>query len=383
MFISRLTFKNIRNHKQSTIFPSKLINIFCGPNGSGKTSILEAISIGSFTKSFVTNYDSDLVRFGETSYFVELETIDETDIPFCVKIFFRVGKKKEIRTSSDQILTPKELIGRTPVVILSPDMRNIIVGEPSFRRNLMDKIISQISHIYIHNLIKHKNILKQRNKLLNDMLLNIIKDYTLLDLWTDQFINTSSIIISRRKKFFDEFRPFFVESYSRIGNNEEQTDLIYEPFGFDVPTNFEDEKEIKNKLTKQYLEYKDLEIKRGVTLFGPQKDDFKVIFKNKLASEVASQGQIKSLLVALKYAEIKYLHENKNATPIVLFDDIFSELDLTRIERVLELLSNLGAQTFITLTDEKLAKKLIEGSKEHSFFFVENGEIKEEISNKI
>jgi len=377
MYLLRLNFENIRNHNITELFPSKNINVIFGRNGSGKTSILEAISIGAFSKSFVTSFDQNIVQNGKDYYLVEIEARSENGLPIGLQVLYQLNRKKEIKTTAGDNLSVQELIGKVPIVVLSPEMREIIFGAPSMRREFIDRIISQTDANYLKSLLLHRRILKQRNKLLNEFQLGITNDTDLLKIWTLKFIEISAEVVSRRLRFFEHFPLFFERSYQILSNNQESINITYQPFEF--PSNLASlsHSDILEILKSQADKYFDKEIQRGITLFGPQKDDFLILLNNQLARNVASQGQSKTILISLKYAEMNYLYEMRKTYPIVLFDDIFSELDNERITQVLKILSDTSVQFFLTTTEVDWLKKSFPSGSLVKSFYVESGKVSE------
>jgi DNA replication and repair protein RecF len=377
MYLLRLNFENIRNHNITELFPSQNINVIFGRNGSGKTSILEAISIGAFSKSFVTSFDQNIVQNGKDYYLVEIEARSENGLPIGLQVLYQLNRKKEIKTTAGENLSVQELIGKVPVVVLSPEMREIIFGAPSMRREFIDRIISQTDANYLKSLLLHRRILKQRNKLLNEFQLGITNDTDLLKIWTLKFIEISAEVVSRRLRFFEHFPLFFERSYQILSNNQESINITYQPFEF--PSNLASlsHSDILEILKSQADKYFDKEIQRGITLFGPQKDDFLILLNNQLARNVASQGQSKTILISLKYAEMNYLYEMRKTYPIVLFDDIFSELDNERITQVLKILSDTSVQFFLTTTEVDWLKKSLPSGSLVKSFYVESGKVSE------
>lgn len=378
MVVKSIVLENVRNHSFTKIEPSRGLNVFYGKNGAGKTSILEAISIGSITKSFVTPLDQNIVKVGENFYAVELIASSDNDLPYYIKVYYQPKKKKEITDANNTLISPKDIIGNLPTVVLTPHMRDIIFGSPNIRREFLDRIISQVSSKYLDDLLRFRRILKQRNKLLADIAQGLSSPNSLLDIWTDSFISVASKIISMRQIFLNEFTPFFKDSFSLISGKKENTNIKYVPNGFEnglVPT---DTKEISIILSNISNNIKRNEIERGLTLFGPQKDDFRILLNDNLARDVASQGQSKSLLIALKYAELQYFLRIKQAIPVVLFDDVFSELDIERTHYVLSLISEAKAQTFITITELNFLEYIYPISRQLKIFRVEQGRCFEE-----
>lgn len=381
MFIKSVLLVNIRNHTHTFFSPAKGFNIFVGKNGAGKTSILEAISLGSLTKSFVTNYDQNIVAFGQNYYLVEIEAESEKASPLYVKITYQKGKKKQIFNLDGSLIDARDHIGRIPAVILNPSMKNLIFGSPNTRREFIDKTISQVSPSYLNDLIKFRRILKQRNKFLSNYAFNKTGDLDLLQVWTEQFIKYATKLISRRVVFFDNFLPFFIQSLNEITQGREEGGLLYKPFAF--PKYLTEEDQIRKIFWEQFSNIKNVELRKGVSLFGPHKDDFQILINNKPAREIASQGQSKSILIAIKYAEMKFFFNYSGTTPIILLDDIFSELDSERIKQVVNLISKEKLQSFLTLTELSFLMDFVDKGIPLKIYSVENGKCSDFPINKL
>ncbi len=379
MFIKHISLENIRNHISSKIHLEPNINILFGPNGSGKTSVLEAISIATFSRSFATKFDQNIVRNGEKHYAIEILAVSDKEVPFTIHVIYQLNKGKEIRDSSGQIISSQELIGTIPIVVLSPDMKDIVFGSPSSRRDFVDKVLSQTENQYLKKLIEYKRIVKQRNKLLWEIMNGNRNEIALLPIWNHKLIENASFIIKKRMIFTKEFSPLFAKSFDIVTNGKEQIEFNYSPFISTGLTNLETLPRLEEKdsiisfLNEQLERVSKKEIERGTTLLGPHKDDFFIKLNNSVASDVASQGQSKSILIALKYAEINFLQKTKETNPIVLFDDIFSELDLDRVYQVLNLMSNVKVQLLVTMTGINLIKDIIPNFETYGIFKVENG----------
>lgn len=378
MRINRLNLENLRNHINTEIELEKL-NVFYGLNGSGKTSILEAISICSISKSFLPTLDQALVKMGQSGYKVSAKCVTNLDTKYDISIQYNNGKKKEISSNSDDNLNPGDIIGNLPTVVLSPDYKNITFGSPSDRRQFIDKLLSQVSKRYLKELYNLKKSLKNRNAILNDARKGKDFDRGLLEIWTNFFIDTNSHIIKKRHEFLKEFSVDFNNYYSKITNKAEVVEAIYNPDSLpneeEVLSNSE---KIRELLYQRAESLFDSELRRGTTLFGTQKDDLIFKINDGIAKETASQGQHKSLLISIKFAEFDYLNNKKNETPLLLLDDIFSELDAKRTEFVMNLISNSNVQTFITMTDPLLIKKVLPESKDHKYFKLDSGKVLEQ-----
>ncbi len=370
MKFTHLKVLNIRNHKRTAIDFKSGINILWGDNGAGKTSILESLAICGFTKSFVNSKDINLINNSAKNYFVEAKLINDNKIPYKIKVFYEPNKKKVINSSLGDNLLPKDIIGQIPMIILAPDMKNVTNGAPEYRRQFIDKILSQESYDYFENLMKYKRTLKQRNSLLYQYKTSKIFDSKQFQSWTKILINIAIKIFEKRAKFIDNFNSYFQSTYKNISNADETVELIYKP---DSINNFEGN--LFEHLSDISEQLADEEFSRATTLFGPHKDDMLIVLNGKSAKEVASQGQHKSLLIALKFAEFQYLKNNKKETPIVILDDIFSELDENRISRVFDLTCQYDAQTFISTTEPERINKLLKNGTEITYYQLKNGEI--------
>jgi DNA replication and repair protein RecF len=359
MYVKSIIIEHLRNHEHSELSCSPSLNIISGLNGAGKTTILEAISICGLSKTFLPGTDSDLIKHGMDSYTVSLQAISDLGIPYKVGVRYVDGQRKLINTSIGDRMNPKDILGELPLIILSPDFKEITFGSPDDRRRFMDALLSQAKYVYVESAINLKKIIKQRNALLQKAKMYGQKpDETLLDIMTNQMMDAGSTLASLRAQFISEFTPYFLEAYRNITETDEQVGITYLPDTANDRILFSKE-DFNESYMLAYRTLKEEEIRRGTTLFGPQKDDIEISIHGGRARETASQGQHKSLLISIKWAEFTYLRDVRDETPILLFDDIFSELDGKRTARVLQQVLDSGAQTFITTTEgEKLIQSL-------------------------
>lgn len=353
------------------------MNVLHGLNGSGKTTVLEAIAVASFSKSFLPAPDSSLVRRGEEGFYVSVRARSDHDSPYRVSVAYRPGTRKKISSNAGDHLSPKDIIGELPLVILSPDYKPITFGSPADRRQFADRALSQASKRYVEDMIDLKKILRQRNNLLSDARAGRWFDHDLLDPWTEKLINTGAEVVIRRKRFVDEFRPYFRGIYEKVSGGKEVVDIYYEPNGInsDEIAQMITAEDVRAKYETLAGELADDELRRGTTAFGPQKDELRITINDGLAREYASQGQHKSLLISIKFAEFEYLKDKKNETPVILLDDIFSELDSRRSRLVIDLLKINRAQTFITVTETERLKEFMTAETDNKFFRVEGGNV--------
>ncbi|MBE2188307.1 MAG: DNA replication and repair protein RecF [Desulfobulbaceae bacterium] len=352
MKIHKIHIVNLRNHADNLIELSPLTNIIHGSNGSGKTTILESVALASHSKSFQPTDDKNLIRWDENRYFVNVFADYDLEVPYEISINYNRGSRKQINSSKGENLFPKDIIGEMPIVILTPDYKAITFGSPQDRRQFIDTVLSQASKYYVDAILKQKKYLKHRNAILGQFAREHKIDEKLLATATDFFISYSSDVIYKRFQFIKEFIPFFKQSYAEITDSVEIVDLQYKPDNIAFSQFAKIEKsEITEQLVKASKNLYQNELRRGTTLFGPQKDDIDIFINQGLAKDAASQGQHKSLLISLKFAEFEFLKTVVRETPIILLDDIFSELDAVRSQKVLELLLTKNAQTLITVTE--------------------------------
>lgn len=373
MRITKLHITNIRNHGVTEVEPGGSLNIFYGLNGSGKTSVIESVSICGFSKSFMPCQDASVVSGGAESYIVSCKAVNDYDVPYFVAVNYFAGKKKRINSTFGDNLNPKDIIGEMPMVILNPDYKMITFGAPSDRREFLDRLLSQAGKRYLEELMKLKKALKQRNNLLSQLKTGANIDYSLIEPWNDVFVKAAAEIIIRRRDFIRDFIPYFREVYGFIAGNNEEVSMNYQPDSLeagDIETM--DAQDIENIYSRHLIERMREEYGRGATCLGPQKDEIVITVNGRLARDTASQGQHKSLLISIKFAEFDYLKSMKNETPIILLDDIFAELDNERADKVIQLIKSHKAQTFITLTDKSHIDGFLEGIDRKSFH-VSNG----------
>jgi DNA replication and repair protein RecF len=377
MIINELSLANIRNHAKTEISFNSRVNVFYGNNGAGKTTLLEAISICGLTKSFLPVSDAGIIRNGENNYQINLRATNALKVPYNVSIKCFIGAKKQIGNSFADNNSVKEIIGQLPLVILSPDYKSITFGSPENRRSFIDSVLCQTERVFLEELMKYRKALKQRNNLLNRFKLTKTQDINLLEPWTEMLISIGAELIYRRARFVNELIPDFKQYYDELSAGEEEVSLGYIanhlPESESVALYTKDQ--IAESLAMKHAFVKYDELRRGTTLFGPQKDDMRILINGGTAKDYASQGQHKSLLISLKFAEFVYMKERRNEIPVVLLDDIFSELDKPRSAKVLEMLSRQAAQTFITVTDIAMLKDILPLGEEKAIFEVSGGKI--------
>lgn len=369
MNVAEIRLTNFRNHESSDIRFGSGFNILLGSNGQGKTNVLEAISYLSLTKSFYAANDSTTLQIGREFFEINgtLLTQEKIENRVCVTYQRETGEKQfSINRSRPETLG--SVIGRFPIVILSPENSAITFGAPLERRKFLDLILSQVSRVYFDDLLEYRRALKQRNKILTDLRIHRRGGEDLLDPWTEELINYGSRIIHRRRQFVNEFEIYVKRAYYDVVQNHEEPRADYVGIA-EIP---DDAAGIAVVLERNFGERRREEIRRGATLVGPHRDELQFSINGISVQRYASQGQHKTLLVALKVAEFFYLKERNEEVPILLLDDVFSELDEHRSKNILEMIGALG-QTFITSTSEAVFQDSITWGENNRKFYVENG----------
>jgi DNA replication and repair protein RecF len=377
MHIVKHSLKNLRNHISTELNFHKSLNIIYGLNGAGKTTILESIAISSLSKSFMPAADMTLINNDSDYYYISSEARTDLENNYKISITFKKGSRKQINSSIADNLYPKDIIGEMPVVILYPDNKSITFGSPGDRRDFIDKLLSQASRVYMKSLMDYRKILKQRNNLLSQVKSGYFNDWEQLNTWTDQLLSNAAELIIKRRDMIKDFAPVFLEHYEKVAENSEIVGLKYVPDSpdeFPVENNYSKE-EIHLLLVQKQKKLNEEEKRRGVTLLGPQKDEIEIRVNGGVAKDYASQGQHKSLLIALKFAEFRYLKEARGETPIILLDDIFSELDSNRSSQALQMVLDTSAQAFITATEIDKMNSVLPKNASCYKFFVDKGKV--------
>jgi len=348
-FISLTQFKNYSN--RSFEFNDRITGI-CGNNGVGKTNLLDAIHYLCFTKSYFTR-DHINVQQGRQGFRIEgkLELNDKTEKAVCI---LRETGKKEFSISDSAYERFAHHIGRYPCVIIAPDDIQIIIGGSEERRRLLDALLSQLDAEYLQHLITYYKILQQRNSLLKSFADSGTKNFALLDVLDGQLAKPGEYIFEKRKEFLVAFLPEVKKLYLEIAKQYEDITLIYQSEMLQLSFS---ELMIANRNKDVAAQRTTGGIHRDELIFSLDKQPFK---------NIASQGQRKSLLFALKLGEMDVLKENKGFAPILLLDDVFEKLDEDRINSLLQrvCVQNDG-QVFITDTNEERLKQHLESLSIH------------------
>ncbi|MEO8664206.1 MAG: DNA replication and repair protein RecF [Ignavibacteria bacterium] len=393
MILKRIVLKNFRNYGRQEFNFNDKFNFIYGNNGHGKTNILEAVSYTTFGKSFLGSAESDCIRFSEDEFFIEAEFENDLENRFNIVVNYNLpGKSKTIHLNKEKVTAfSSKLFGRFPLVFLSPKSLGITYGNPSERRKFFDILISQVSRLYLDYLKDLAKILKQKNALLRDH--SLFRKYSsgelndLMYSYNEKLIEISSNIIYKRLAFLNEFDNYFRKNFSGLIVNDHKAHIIYSSDALsdiDLSGCKPEMNVLKKKMEELIYGKFDEEISRGSTLAGPQRDDY--IFRLQKIHDTkeeffdlrnfASQGEHKTFLVALKLSEYDYLKDKKSTSPVLLLDDILSELDENRVSKIISHLKEYG-QIFLTTTDLSYTQNLksFYDDNEISVFQIEQGEL--------
>lgn len=344
MKINSLVLSNFRNYKDLKIKFDDKVNIFIGKNAQGKTNLLESIYYCCIGKSFKSTKDKELICWGEESAYIKLLANKKfRDEEIEIKLFS--SQKKSIQINKLPIKKLGELIGEINIVFFSPQELKLVRESPEERRKFMDIDISQNNKRYFYQLSRYEKILANRNKLLkNSKTIEVVKDT--IDIWDRALVVSAKIIAFEREKFVKEITPYAQKAHSFLSGGKEQLSLVYKcGCGVSLDETFEKnmDKVLKKNLEKDF--------KLGYTTVGVHRDDIDIFLNDVEVKNFGSQGQQRTVGLSLKLAELENMYNINGEYPILLLDDVFSELDLDRQRRLLKFVDR--TQTFITCTDEK------------------------------
>lgn len=334
MHIESVQLKNFRNYQDLTLDLDKGTNIFYGDNAQGKTNILESVYLCGTTKSHKGSKDKEIIRFGEEEAHIRMH-VAKDGITYKIDMHLRKNKAKGVAINGLPIKKARELFGIVNLVFFSPEDLNIIKNGPAERRRFLDSELCQLDKIYLSDLTTYNKILNQRNKLLKDMVYRPdLKDT--LPVWDMQLVETGRKIIRRRKQFVDELNEIVHDIHYRISGEKEDLLLQYEPSIEDIF--FEDE----------LSRVKERDMRQCMTSVGPHRDDLLFSIGEVDIRKFGSQGQQRTSALSLKLSEIELVKRSIHDTPVLLLDDVLSELDSNRQNYLLNSIHD--TQTLITCT---------------------------------
>lgn len=362
MILKSLELVNYRNYEKVHIFPDPGINILYGDNAQGKTNILESIYLCGTTKSHRGSKDKEIIKFGNNESHVRC-FFDKNGTEYQIDIHLRGDKSKGIAINGMKLKRAAELLGIVNIILFSPEDLSIIKNGPSDRRRFVDSELCQLDKIYLYNLSNYNKIVNQRNNLLKDIYMHPELRET-LEIWDNQLVNIGRKIIERRASFVDQLNEIIVNIHSNLTGGKEHLQIKYDPnIGIE---------EFENKL----IHNREKDIKYKITSVGPHRDDFIFYINDFDVKKYGSQGQQRTAALSLKLSEITLVKQITGNTPILLLDDVLSELDSNRQNYLINSIEDI--QTLITCTglDEFVNSRIVI----NKIFNVSNGKV--ESNNK-
>lgn len=372
MILNRLSIINYKNIQEATLTLSPKMNCFIGPNGTGKTNILDAVYYLSFCRSAYTSVDSQVIRHDQDFFVVEGDYTDDRgklgddqDELHKLSIYcgMKRGTKKHFKCNKKEYKRLSQHIGLIPLIFVSPADTYLVDGGGEERRRLMDMVISQYDNLYLDALNRYNKALQQRNTLLK---MEEEPDLELMRIWEEQMAAEGEVIYQKRSAFVQELIPVFQQIYQQISDDRESVSLRYVSHGQRGP--------LLEVIQRDRM--KDRAV--GYSLHGVHRDDLEMLLGDYPMRREGSQGQLKTFVIAMKLAQFSFLKRTcSQTTPLLLLDDIFDKLDAHRVERIVSLVASKEyGQIFITDTNrEHLDKILQANSFDYQLFSVHDGEV--------
>ena len=368
MYLKEIKLKNFRNYHELALAFSPAINVLIGENAQGKTNLLEAIFVLAMARSHRTSKDRELIRFKQDAALVT-GTINRRlgDL----NLSLTLSKKGKI-AKVNHLERPRlsEYIGQLNVILFAPEDLALVKGSPQERRRFIDMEFSQIDPIYLHDLSQYKQVLKQRNKYLRALQLKEKQDLIYLDVLTEQLANLGGKVVAKRLVYLKILEKHAQLLHAKITQGKEELTLRYK-------TNLQDlgdksETGLTKELLAKFKHLRDKELSQGTSLVGPHRDDLSFYLNDNNVQAYGSQGQQRTTALSVKLAEIELMKEKTGEYPVLLLDDVLSELDGNRQTHLLKTIQD-KVQTFLTTPGlNDVARQLI---KEPKIFHINNGKI--------
>ncbi|TCZ75659.1 DNA replication/repair protein RecF [Paenibacillus albiflavus] len=367
MFLKKLSVRHYRNYEELELNTDSNVNIFLGSNAQGKTNLLEAIYVLALTKSHRTFQDKELIRWQADSAHIAAE-IDKKYGPCKLELALS-SKGKRVRINGLEQRKLSQFIGALNVVMFAPEDLEIVKGSPGVRRRFMDMEIGQVYPSYIYDLSQYQKTLQQRN----NMLKNAFKaplDQDMLSVWDEQLVTYGVKIMKKRQNFIKKLQKWAEQIHAGITNGKEQLTITYSPSVADSEE--VDDTVVFDQFMVKLSKIRDQEIRRGVSILGPHRDDLLFFINGKEVQTYGSQGQQRTTALSLKLAELELIYEEVGEYPILLLDDVLSELDEYRQTQLIQTFQS-KVQTFITTTG--LESVHLDQLNNASIFHVNSGSI--------
>lgn len=368
MYVKELTLRQYRNYEHMNLSFHPGIHLFIGDNAQGKTNILESLYVLALAKSHRTSKDKELIAWNQD--FATIQGVIEKkygSLPLELQITNR-GKKAKANRMEQRKLS--DYVGLLNVVMFAPEDLELVKGSPQVRRRFIDMEIGQVSSTYLYYLSHYHKLLIQRNTLLKDWAKRN-ENRPMVDIFTQQLIEVAAKLLVKRANFIQQLETWAAPIHERISNGREELHIHY-IYSTPIEKEFT-EQEIIEALTQKFGKIREQEEARGSTLVGPHRDDIQLIVNGKNVQQFGSQGQQRTTALSLKLAEIELIHAEIGEYPLLLLDDVLSELDNHRRSHLIKAIQN-KVQTFVTNTSvEGIDQELLDQS---SIYEISQGQIK-------
>lgn len=366
MLINRLKLNDYRNYETLDFRPDPGLNVIAGENAQGKTNALEAVFLCAFGKSHRTSRDAELIRRGMPGGYVGI-TLQNGLGTHTIEVKLRAEEPKKLLVDSQPIKRMGELMGTLNAVLFSPEDLCLVKGSPADRRRFMDMELSQMYPTYFYRLQQYNHALKQRNALLKESPIAVKPG--MLAMWDEQLATLGEGIVEARCRFLDEVSTIAYDLHRQISGNRERLNVSYDPnISVDTCAN------VREALLESLARSAQEDLRRGFTTVGPHRDDIAIKLEEIDLRAFGSQGQQRTAALSLKLSEIALLSEVKGEPPVLLLDDVLSELDESRQRLLLE--ASRGCQCFLTCTSLSGIEKA--GILEMEVFACENGSLRKQ-----
>ena len=363
MFLGNITFRNFRNYESLHLQFSTGVNLITGENAQGKTNILEGIYFLSTVKSHRTNRDDELIQ-QEKEWFYLKGQVSSRNLSTVVEIINACGEKKRVKIDGRPQDRISSVIGKINVVMFSPEDLSLVKGAPSERRRFLDILISRISPSYLHALQDYQSVLSQRNELLKS-----IRDKKVavdsLESWDVLLIGAGTEIVKQRVAAIAELSELAKDKHKQLTSGQEELHTEYQ-----TRLEYNSDSEIAEIYEKSLNSAIDSDMRYGSTSVGPHRDDLLFTIDGVDARKFCSQGQQRTVVLSLKLANLEFVSKSLDDYPIILLDDVTSELDENRAAFLFDLLGKIPVQTFLTATSVDSLPASLSGFK---LFVVEGG----------
>lgn len=375
MYLKELELMGFRNYEQAQVSFTPSINVFLGENAQGKTNMMESIYVLAMARSHRTANDKELIGWNRD--FAKITgRIEKKNSSFPLEIVLsKKGKKARLNHLEQKKLSG--YIGHLNVILFAPEDLSLVKGSPSVRRKFLDMEMGQMSAIYLHHLVEYQKVLKQRNHYLKQSKFNKTFDEVYLNILTEQLAAEGAEVLCERLKFTKKLEKWAKPIHKEISQEKEILEIKY-----DSSVSIEqqqDKEKIMSQLLEQYKKNQSRELDQGTTVTGPHRDDLRFYVNDKNVQTYGSQGQQRTTALSIKLAEIELMQEMTGEYPVLLLDDVLSELDDDRQTHLLKAIQD-KVQTFLTTTSLDGVKK--ELLNEPRIFRVQSGKINQEDKNE-